>query len=182
MQEGGVWLASQIFHNDLKLYFSLFSSQMKNGQSSWACSLLPLHTNTCFGRDGELMEALIQPGADTDALCCNRRGYYKAVAGAVFFYPKSGCSAGTIFFYPKFGCSAGVVTTPSGLVQQQLVQGAGAPAGLQRAEKLGTAFQGPTKSFLLNRTDSLLPSALRLHHRDKNLASLLPPRGFSLEL
>lgn len=74
------------------------------------------------------------------------------------------------------------MTALSGLVQQQLVQGAVAPAGLQRAEKLGTASQGSTKSGLLDRTDSLLPSALRLYTRDKNLASMLPPRGFILEL
>lgn len=34
---------------------------MKNGQSCLACGFLPLHTNTCFERDGELMEALIHP-------------------------------------------------------------------------------------------------------------------------
>lgn len=34
---------------------------MKNGQSCCACNFLPLHTNTCFERDGELVEALIHP-------------------------------------------------------------------------------------------------------------------------
>lgn len=167
MQEGGVWLVSQIFHNDLKLVnFFIMNEKWPKLLGLW---VIPPSHKHLFRRGWELMGVLIHPEADTAViLCCNRRSYCKAVAGATFFYPNSGCSA--------------VAGAPLGLVQQQLVQGAGAPAGLQRAEKLGTASQGSTRVWFAARTDSLLPSALRLYFRDKNLASLLPPRRFILEL